>query len=160
MIHGDPEWLTRTVLQALKDSGQRAVLSAGWSGLLPRDLPENIFPIQPIPFSWLFPRLAAAVHHGGAGTTATCLSAGIPQVIVPFIADQPFWAQRLVNLGVAPAPIVLRRLSSEKLVNAISEVITNPVMRQKAVLLSQQVRSENGIDQAAKILRSLVPEQN
>jgi sterol 3beta-glucosyltransferase len=79
---------------------------------------------------------------------------------VPFIADQPFWAQRMVALGVAPAPIALRRLSSEKLVNAISEVITNPVMRQKAVLLRQQVRSENGIDQAARILRSLVPEQN
>jgi len=153
MIHGNPVWLTQTVLQAVKDAGKRAVLSPGWGGLDSNNLPSEVFPLPSLPFSWLFPRLAAAVHHGGAGTTAACMRAGIPQVIVPFIADQPFWAQRMHALGVAPGPVPLRGLNSEKLARAISATVNNPEMRHKADVLGQQVSAEEGISNAAQIVQ-------
>jgi sterol 3beta-glucosyltransferase len=156
MIPGNPARLTRTVLQAVAASGQRAVLAAGWGALEHTNLPQNVFALQSIAHTWLLPRLAGAVHHGGAGTTGACLRAGIPQVIVPFTADQPFWAQRMHALGVAPAPIPLTHLNSEKLAKAIPLITTSPDLRSKAAALGGQVRAEDGIANAAQILHSLV----
>ena len=65
----------------------------------------------PFPLRWLFPRVAAVVHHGGAGTTSAGLRAGVPSIIVPFFADQPYWGQRIAELGVGPAPIPRKKLN-------------------------------------------------
>jgi sterol 3beta-glucosyltransferase len=70
MVNSKPEETTELVLQALARAGQRGVLSAGWGGLKKEDLPESVFMVGSIPFSWLFPKMAAVVHHGGAGTTS------------------------------------------------------------------------------------------
>jgi sterol 3beta-glucosyltransferase len=82
--------ITRIIIQALEQAGQRAILLGGWSELSSRELPASILHIDSVPHDWLFPRMAALVHHGGAGTTAAGLRAGVPSVIVPFTADQPF----------------------------------------------------------------------
>ena len=75
--------------------------------------------IDSIPFSWLFPQMMAVVHHGGAGTTSMGLRAGVPSIVTPFMGDQPFWGQRVHELGVGPRPIPLRRLTVDQLTEAI-----------------------------------------
>src|SRR6202020_2190873 len=96
--------ITETVLAAIRKTRCRAVLARGWGGLALDDSlrDPNIYVLQQAPHDWLFPRMVAAVHHGGAGTTAAAVRAGIPSLIMPFFGDQPFWANCLNQLGVAP----------------------------------------------------------
>src|SRR5258708_9892738 len=93
-----------TVVGALGGAGRRGLLLTppGLAGEV--DLPDSVLAIEPCPHDWLFPRVAAAVHHGGAGTTAAALRAGVPSVVVPFFADQPFWAWRGSAPGAGPPP--------------------------------------------------------
>jgi sterol 3beta-glucosyltransferase len=86
----NPQKTAELVLQAIALTGQRAILQSGWGGLSKSNLPETVFMVDSISHSWLFPRMATVVHHRGAGTTATGLRAGIPNVVIPFFGDQPF----------------------------------------------------------------------
>ncbi|MGI8866618.1 MAG: glycosyltransferase, partial [Rubrobacteraceae bacterium] len=94
------EELATSVLRALAKTGDRAVLVTSWGGLGNADLPDTVFKANEVPYDWLFPRVRAAVHHGGAGTTAASLRAGAPTVVVPFFTDQSFWGARVASLGV------------------------------------------------------------
>jgi vancomycin aglycone glucosyltransferase len=115
----DPEALTRKIVQAVVASGQRAVLHRGWAGLGGSDLPESIHVVGSVSHPKLFPRMAAIVHHGGSGTTANALRAGVPQVVVPHIVDQYYWAARVRRLGVGPPAPTMRKLDVAKLATAI-----------------------------------------
>jgi sterol 3beta-glucosyltransferase len=84
----NPEETADLILQAIALTGQRAILQSGWGGKT--DLPDTVFIVDSISHSWLFPRVAAVVHHGGAGTTAAGLRAGVPAIVIPFFGDQPF----------------------------------------------------------------------
>ncbi|MBZ0276030.1 MAG: glycosyltransferase, partial [Anaerolineae bacterium] len=95
MTNRDPAQLTSILLEALRQSGQRGLLLTGWGGISQRDLPDNVLMIDSAPHSWLFPRMAAVVHHGGAGTTAAGLRAGVPSLIIPHFGDQMFWGARV-----------------------------------------------------------------
>lgn len=106
-----PEQRTAVVLEALRLTGQRAVLLAGWGGFTRANLPPSVCVVDAVPHSWLFPQVAGAVHHGGAGTTAAALKAGIPSVLTPFGGDQSFWAQRLEQLGLGVRGEPLARLT-------------------------------------------------
>ena len=108
MSSRNPEATANLILDALARTGQRGIIHAGWGGLQRTDLPASVMMVDGVPFAWLFPRVAAVVHHGGAGTTSAGLRAGVPSVVVPFFGDQPFWAQRVADLGVGPAPIPRR----------------------------------------------------
>jgi sterol 3beta-glucosyltransferase len=119
MTGNDPERLTRIALEAIARSGQRAVLLSGWAGLAAGDVPPNVLKLDSAPHSWLFPRMAAIVHHGGVGTTHEALRSGRPQVVVPFFGDQPFWADRVHGLGVSPPPVLQEELTAEHLAEAI-----------------------------------------
>jgi sterol 3beta-glucosyltransferase len=145
------------VVEALQRSGQRGVMASGWGGLKFDHLPTNVHLISSIPHSWLFERMAAVVHHGGAGTTAEGLRAGVPSIIVPFFGDQPFWGQRVYDLGVGPAPIPRKKLTGDRLAEAISEAVTNQVIRRQANELGQQIRNENGIKNAVTIVERSIP---
>lgn len=113
---------------------------------------ENVFMAQSIPHSWLFPRMAAVVHHGGAGTTAEGLRAGIPAVITPFILDQPFWGARIKSLGLGPAPIPQKRLTADNLAAAITTAVTNPQLKQRAAKIGEAIRAENGVRDAVNLI--------
>lgn len=141
----NPAAAAELVLQALARAGQRGVLSAGWGGLTPANLPPTVHLVGSVPHSWLFPRMAAVVHHGGAGTTGAGLAAGVPSIVVPFFGDQPFWGSRVAALGVGPQPIPRARLTLARLAGAITQAVTDPVMRQKAADLGQRIRAEDGI---------------
>ncbi|OQA17999.1 MAG: Desosaminyl transferase EryCIII precursor [Chloroflexi bacterium ADurb.Bin360] len=111
--------------------------------------------IDSIPHSWLFQRMAAVVHHGGAGTTAAGLRAGVPGIIVPFFADQPFWGARVAELGVGPKPIPRKSLTAEQLSRAIQVAVTNADMRQRAANLGAKIQSEDGVAEAVEIIGRL-----
>ncbi|MEP7359817.1 MAG: glycosyltransferase, partial [Anaerolineales bacterium] len=101
MGDGQAERQTRLVLRALDISGQRGVLSIGWGGLVRLEAGPNVFFASDVPHAWLFPHMAAVVHHGGAGTTAAGLRAGVPSVITPFVGDQHAWADQVRKLDTA-----------------------------------------------------------
>ena len=147
----NPEQTADLIIQALALANQRAVLLSGWSGLQKKNLPDSIFMIDSIPHSWLFPRVSAVIHHGGASTVAAGLRAGVPSIVIPFFGDQPFWGQRIADLGVGTKPIPRNKLNAEKLANAIREVINNQEMRQRAAKLGKQIQTENGIKSAVEI---------
>jgi sterol 3beta-glucosyltransferase len=148
-----PEETAELVLKALAHSGQRGVLSSGWGGLKKDDLPKTVFMIGSIPHTWLFPKMAAVVHHGGASTTAAGLWAGIPSIITPFMGDQPFWGQRVYKLGVGPAPIPRKTLTAKRLAQAIHEAVTDQTMRQRATDLGSKIQAEDGIAHALEIIQ-------
>jgi len=152
MTGRDPQRLTRLVVEALARSGQRAVLQAGWAGMGDLSLPPEIFLLGNAPHDWLFPRLSAAVHHGGAGTTGASLRAGVPTVIVPHLADQPFWGARVAALGVGPPPIPRHQLNPANLAAAIERAATDPAMRQRAGELGARIRAEDGIGTAVALI--------
>lgn len=107
---------------------------------------------EAVPHNWLFPRMAAVVHHGGVGTTAAGLAAGVPSIITPFFADQPFWARRVYELGVTSKPIARRRLTVDNLTEALERVMSDEEMRKRAASLGERIRTENGVAQAVKII--------
>jgi hypothetical protein len=110
-------------------------------------LPDGV----PVPHEWLFPRTAAAVHYGGAGTTAASLRAGVPSVVTPFFGDQPFWGERIHALGVGPRPIPRRRLTAERLAAAIQAAVSDTGMRERAARLGRRIRAEDGVARAVEI---------
>jgi len=140
---------TEIVFQALRLAGQRGVLATGWGGLTAENAPKDIFILDALPHDWLFPKVAAVVHHGGAGTTGAGFRAGKPMVICPFVGDQPFWGRRADALGVAPSPIPQSKLSAERLADAIKKAVTDHnIMRQRAASLGETICTENGIGRA------------
>ncbi len=155
MAGRDPKRLTNIVIEALQRAQVRGVIATGWGGLETMSLPDTIFKIDQAPHDWLFPRMAAVVHHGGAGTTAASLRAGRPTIICPFMGDQPFWGQRVKTLGVGSQPIPQKQLTAQKLADAIREVTTNPTIRQNAEVLGQKIRQEDGIDNAIALIQGM-----
>ena len=107
-----------------------------------------------MPHDWLFPQVAAVVHHGGAGTTAAGLRAGVPSINIPFFGDQPFWGQRVADLGVGPQPIPRKQLTVERLAQALQTAIHDSAMRQRARVLGEQIQSENGVQRAVEIIQT------
>ncbi|NEO00729.1 MAG: glycosyltransferase family 1 protein, partial [Moorea sp. SIO3I7] len=154
MAGRDPQRLTEIVIEGLQQANVRGIIATGWGGLAVDDLPDSIFKIDSAPHDWLFPRMAAVVHHGGAGTTAAGLRAGRPTIICPFFVDQPFWGDRVHALGVGSKPIPQKTLTAEKLATAIREVTTNQTIRQNAEALGKQIRDEDGIANAIAIIES------
>lgn len=148
--------LSQIALEAIAASKQRAIILSGWGGLgkieIADDLKKQIFVIDAVPHSWLFSQVKAVVHHGGSGTTAAVCLAGLPAVVVPYFADQAGWANLLYQLGVSPKPIPRKELTVESLTDAIKVVTSDTQMQQKATHLGQKISSENGVEQAVKIV--------
>ncbi len=144
------EETTRLIVSALALAKQRGILLSGWGGLQQADLPDTVLMVESIPHSWLFPQMAAIVHHGGAGTTAASLRAGVPSILVPFGMDQHFWAQRIVDVGVGPPPIPRGKLTASGLAQAILAAVGDQKMRDRAAKLGEQIQAEDGIGQAVE----------
>ncbi|HLG74019.1 MAG TPA: glycosyltransferase [Chloroflexota bacterium] len=144
----DPRQTTALIVDALSQANVRGVLQTGWGGLHGADLPSRFLAIEGVPHEWLFPRMAAVVHHGGAGTLGYALRAGVPSVIVPFTLDQPFWGRRVQSLGVGPAPVPRRDLTVDRLASAVHQAVTDPGMRSRAKALGRQICEEDGVASA------------
>jgi sterol 3beta-glucosyltransferase len=155
MSSRNPEETAALVLQALARTEQRAIMLSGWGGLRAENLPDTVFMVDSVPFSWLFPRVAAVVHHGGAGTTAYGLRAGVPSIVIPFFGDQPFWGQRVAELGVGPEPISRKKLTVDGLAQAIQQALTDEAMRQRAADLGARIQAEDGVARAVAVVAQI-----
>lgn len=156
MVNRRPEEVAALVCEALQRSGLRAVWSAGWGGLSSTRLPDSVFMTGSIPHAWLFPRMAAVVHHGGVGTTAAGLRAGVPSIAIPYFGDQPFWGRRIAELGVGPKPIPRSRLTADRLALALQSATTDTAMQGRAARLGEAIRAEDGIGNAVRVVEEFL----
>jgi sterol 3beta-glucosyltransferase len=138
------------VLAALTLTGQRGILVG--SGLEIENLPPDIYAIADVPYQRLFPYAAAVLHHGGAGTTGKGLQAGVPNVVIPFTSDQPFWGSRVRALGAGPRPLAPGRITVKKLAVTIEAAINDITMRERAVQIGRAIAQEDGVSQAVAII--------
>ncbi|CAE6416534.1 unnamed protein product, partial [Rhizoctonia solani] len=158
IVVSDPDAMTECVVEAIKLSGVHAILSKGWSDRLstkkstsepPPAYPPQIYPISSVPHDWLFERIDAACHHGGAGTTGASLRAGIPTIIKPFFGDQFFWSDRVEALGIGSS---VRKLTVENLTAALRAATTDLKQIERAKLVGQSIRAENGVRTAIEAI--------
>lgn len=155
----DAKSLTKAVVGAVQRAGVRCILNKGWSDRLDdkgKDkievkLPPEVYNSGAIPHDWLFPRIDAAVHHGGSGTTGASLRAGIPTIIKPFFGDQFFYATRVEDLG---AGIGLKKLTVKSLGNALVTATEDLKIIEKAKRVSEQIKHEHGVLSAIEAIYS------
>ena len=153
MIDNEKDRIARLIRKTLEKEGLRGILVAGWSGIKETEEGDhNFYYLKSIPYDWLFPQLTAVVHHGGAGTLASVLRAGVPSIVIPFVADQPFWAQQAYKLGVAPKPIKRSALNEKRLSDALRIAVHDKGLRKKARELGHLIRGEDGIAAAIDII--------
>lgn len=163
----DAAAMTRTVVEAVKKSGVRAILSKGWSDRLSSkdnnknkkssttivtpsiEEEEDIFQVNSIPHDWLFPKVDAACHHGGAGTLGASLRAGIPTIIKPYFGDQFFWGSQVESLGVGSC---LKKFNVDTLSKALSDSTTNLRIIERAKNIGMMIRKEDGVGEAIKCI--------
>ena len=155
MASRNPTQTAELILESLKQTKTRAILQSGWGGLQADSLPDHVLSVESVPHSWLFDRVAGVVHHGGAGTTAAGLQAGVPSLVIPFFGDQGFWGECVAQAGVGPSPIPRKVLTAERLAQGIQTMISNAEMRTRAAELGKRIRAEDGVGNAVKIINQL-----
>ncbi|THV05295.1 UDP-Glycosyltransferase/glycogen phosphorylase [Dendrothele bispora CBS 962.96] len=156
-----PNRVTSAIVQAVVKSDVRAIISKGWSARMNKDdkdpeptIPPECYMLDKVPHDWLFPRIDAALHHGGAGTTGASLRAGIPTLIKPWFGDQFFWAERVQKLG---AGMRVPSLRVGSLVHALTRATRSRTMKEKAALVGEKIRSEDGVRTAIYTIYTYLP---
>ena len=152
MVGGSFEQVLDIVLKSLRLTKQRAVLSAGWGDLREQHLSGMIHQVGFVPHEWLFQHVAAVVHHGGVGTTAAGLRAGIPTIVVPFGGDQPYWGDRVYQLGAGPKPIPRKKLDVKRLSSAILQAVSSREIIENSKRIGEKLCAEDGVGRAADII--------
>jgi UDP:flavonoid glycosyltransferase YjiC (YdhE family) len=148
MRPAEAERTSGVVRTALRRAGLRGLLGIdGDSG------DDDLLPVADVPHAWLFPRTAAVVHHGGAGTTAAGLRAGVPALVCPVFSDQPFWGDRVSRLSAGPRPLPLKDLDAGVLTARLRELTGNPLFRRGAQQIGVRLRAEDGVARACAVLR-------
>lgn len=153
MVGGSFEEMRRMILESLRTTGQRAILASGWRKLSADHLPPNVYCVGSIPHGWLFPRVRAVVHHGGAGTTAAGLHAGKPTLIIHFGGDQPFWGSRIDACGAGPKPIPRKKLTAALLTERLRQ-LEDEQMHRSAESLAGRLAEEDGCRRACDIIEN------
>ncbi|MFI0938600.1 glycosyltransferase [Streptomyces sp. NPDC021020] len=148
MMPGDPQQLGESAARALRQARLRGIVQSGWAGLSVVD--DDVITVDALPHSWLMPRTAAVVHHAGAGTTAAGLRAGVPAVPVPVMTDQPWWAARLVQLGVAADAIPCTELTPARLAAALTRATRDPGLARRAAAAAGRLAQEDGAGAVAR----------
>lgn len=151
IVVDDPNAMTAMIFEAVKKTGQRALVSKGWGGLGADEfgIPEGVFMLGNCPHDWLFKRVSCVVHHGGAGTTATGIYAGRPTVVIPFFGDQPFWGAMTARAGAGPKPVPYKELNADKLAELIMDAL-KPASLERAAELSSKIKQESGAERGAE----------
>ena len=151
IVVDDPNGMTKLIFEAVKKTGQRALVSKGWGGFGADalEVPEGVYMLGNVPHDWLFSRVSCVVHHGGAGTTAAGVALGKPTVIVPFFGDQPFWGAMISKAGAGPKPIPSKHLTADNLAAAITDAL-EPTTLAKAQELGAKIGSEQGTSNGAR----------
>lgn len=157
IVVDDPDKFTKMIFEATEKAGVRALVSRGWGGLGDDNTPDNIFMLENTPHDWLFPKVQAVVHHGGAGTTAIGLKCGKPTLIVPFFGDQQFWGARISEAKAGAEPIPYKSLTVDKLADGIKQLLTAEAKENAANIAASIEAEGNGAQNAVTSFhRSLV----
>ncbi|MBO2452893.1 glycosyltransferase family 1 protein [Actinomadura barringtoniae] len=146
----DPAMTDRVVRTALRLAGVRGIVQGD-----PETSDERVFAVRDVPHSWLFPRMAAVVHHGGAGTTAAGLRAGVPSVITPFFGDQPYWGERVTALGAGPKPVPFASMTVPRLARAVRQAVGSQDIAERAAEVGRRISAEDGVAKACALLEDL-----
>ncbi|HCB00783.1 MAG TPA: glycosyltransferase, partial [Anaerolineae bacterium] len=154
MVNKDAKRIDEIVRESLRQTNNRGIILSGW-GSVQHESTNDLLYIESAPHDWLLPKCRMIIHHGGAGTTSAGLRAGIPNIVVPFTADQPFWGGRVYAVGAGPKPILVKHLSVERLVNAIVQAESD-VIRRRAQVIGQDMRGEDGVENAIRLIESYV----
>ncbi|KEQ98556.1 glycosyltransferase family 1 protein, partial [Aureobasidium subglaciale EXF-2481] len=151
IVLDDPDGMTKLIFDAVRKTGQRALVSKGWGGFGADEMgiPEGVFMLGNVPHDWLFKHVSCVVHHGGAGTTAAGIACGVPTVIVPFFGDQPFWGAMVAKAGAGPDPINHKDLTADSLAEAINKAL-EPATRERAQDLANSISHEKGTESGAQ----------
>lgn len=149
----DMPTLLEAVIAAL--NGRRAVFWPGWNGVGNARLAQNVLCIDAAPHDWLFPQMAAVIHHGGSGTTHSAVRAGKPSIVIPFAGDQAFWADRLYRLGVAPIACSAAKATGSELASAIAFAASDAVVA-RAAELGRKTAREDGLATAVAAIEGLL----
>ena len=160
MVSSDMEKIFDKVVAALRETGLRAIVDGGWSSdILPAEkLPNVYYHTGYINHGWLFPRMRAVVHHGGAGTTASGLRAGRPTLIIPFCGEQAFWGHQVYQRELGPKPIQRSLLTASKLADALRDLCCDARYAQNAAQMGEMLRQEDGVGCAADLIERLIRE--
>ena len=151
MVNRKSERIEAIVRAALAQTRQRGIILTGWGGRKPAEHAKDLFYLDSAPHDWLFPRCKSVIHHGGAGTTAAGLRAGIPNIVIPHGIDQPFWGKCVAAIGAGPAPIDLRKLSVESLTAAFTKA-NGAACRVRAQETGRLIRAEDGVGRAVRLI--------
>ena len=148
--------IAQVAIEAIRAQGRRALVARGWADLILIDDRDDYFVVGEVNQQALFARVAAVVHHGGAGTTTTATRAGTPQVVIPQAADQPYWAGRVADLGIGtahdgPTP------TGESLSAALRTTLT-PEIRAQATAVASTIRTDGATVAAALLLDAVSQE--
>lgn len=152
MSDKEPERRGRMALRALELSGQRGVIATGWGGIARLKTSADAVFVDDVPHSWLFPRMAAVVHHGGAGTTGAGLRSGVPSIVAPFAGDQHAWAKRVAELGAGPRTTTAKGMTAASLARAISAAVHDRGIRVRAAAVGRAIRAEDGTARAVEVI--------
>ncbi|EHK98999.1 putative Sterol 3-beta-glucosyltransferase [Glarea lozoyensis 74030] len=142
IVVDDPDKFTAMIFEAVEKAGVRALVSKGWGGLGDENnTPDNIFMLENTPHDWLFPKVEAVVHHGGAGTTAIGLKCGKPTMVVPFFGDQQFWGSMIGKAGAGAEPVPYKSLTADKLAEGIKQCLTDKA-KEEAMVIAKNIEAE------------------
>jgi UDP:flavonoid glycosyltransferase YjiC (YdhE family) len=151
MVPKDAEMTGRVVRAALRLAGVRGVVQGD-----PDTSDDEVLAVRDVPHAWLFPRMSAVVHHGGAGTTAAGLRAGVPTLVCPFFGDQPYWGERVAALGASPAPLPFRAMTVPRLARKLRRLAGDQDMADRAYELGVRIRAEDGVGRAREVIDALL----
>ena len=141
---------------AARAIGRRAVIAGGWAALQAHiQEADDVITLDNVPHSLIFPRVAAAVHHGGAGTTTAAARAGVPQILLPHILDQYYWAHRVEVLGLGPPALPIERVTVERLRDRMSRCVNDPFIQERVDRLAPLVTARNGVTAAVEKIEAL-----
>jgi sterol 3beta-glucosyltransferase len=150
-VNREVKRIGQTALQAVRRTGRRAIFLTGWGGWQPETLQEDALFLESAPHGWLFPRCRAVIHHGGAGTTAAGLRAGVPSIVIPHATDQPFWGSRVAAIGAGPKPVPVKKLNADNL-DAALELAETEQLRRRAAEIGVLIRAEDGVKKTVTLI--------
>jgi vancomycin aglycone glucosyltransferase len=151
----DREKYSQMFEKVRKATGQRFIVSKGWANLPDTDSPDIMF-VDEMPFEFLFPKMAAAIYHGGTGTMAAVTRAGIPQAAFPFMGDQFMNRDQIVKLGLGPKTCNFKEMTTESISLAIKECVTNDSYKKNSAVMSERLKDANGIDLTVHLIEKLL----
>lgn len=152
MMGFDARAVTETVLEAVRTLDRNVIVLSGWAGLGGAAPLPHVRVAKFVPHGWLFPKAACVVHHGGAGTTAACLRAGVPQSIVWHLGDQPAWGKRMEKHGVAPPSLHYKKLTPKALRSRVDRMLSDAAMQTAAKRLGARISREDGVAVATAMI--------